>query len=79
MTIESHTMNVDLHSKTKLQLGVELQTKAETHSNSKISVYERDVELPDREVHSDSKVDRKNVENREKPRSSKYVKGHHPT
>ena len=43
-----------------------------------ISVHERDVELPNREEHSDSEVDRPNEERRVEPRLSKYVKRHHP-
>ena len=60
MTIESHTMNVKLHSRTKLHSGDELQNEVEAHSDSKISVHERDVELVDRDVHSDLEVERPN-------------------
>ena len=70
-------MNVELHSRTKLQLGVELQTKASIRFDYEISEHERDVEFPNREVHSDLEVDRPNEESREKPRLSKYVKRHH--
>ena len=79
MTIESHPVNVALHSGTKLQLGVELQNEVETHYDSKISVHERDVELPKRDVHSDSKVERLNEQKKAEPRLSKYVKRHYPT
>ena len=73
-------MNVELHLGAKWNLGaklhseVELQSEAKVHSDTEISVHERNVELPDREVHSDSEVDRLVVERREEPRLSKYVK-----
>ena len=35
-----------------------------THSNSKINTHERDVELPERDVHSDSEAKRSNMETR---------------
>ena len=70
-------MNVELHSGTELHLGVELQNEVEAYSNSEISVHERDVELPDRDVHSDLEVERPNEETRAEPRLSKYVKRHH--
>ena len=54
MTIESHTMNVELHLGIELHLGVKLHNEVEAHSNSEISLYERDAKLPNREVHSDS-------------------------
>ena len=40
-------------------------------------VYERDVELPDREVCSNSEVKKPIEERREESRLSKYVKRHH--
>ena len=46
--------------------------------DSKISIHERDVEIPDRNVHSDSEAGRQNEETRVEPRLSKYVKRHHP-
>ena len=49
------------------------------HSNSKIRVHEGDAEIPDRDAHSDSKVERQNEETRPEPRFSKYVKRHHPS
>ena len=67
-------MNVELHSRTDLYLGVELQNEDNAHSNFEISVHERDVELLDREVHSDLEVERPNVEAKAKPRLFKYVK-----
>ena len=79
VTTKSHTMNVELHLATKLQSGVELQTEVEAHSNFEISIHERDAELPDREVLSDSEVDRPNEENRAEPRLSKYFRRHHPS
>ena len=66
MTTESHTMNV------------KLQNEVEAHFDSKISVHERDTEILDRDVHSDSKAERKNEETRVEPKLSKYVKRHHP-
>ena len=77
MTAESHTMNVELHSGIELQLDANLQNEVEAHSDSEISVHEREAELPDRDVHSDSKAERPNEETRAKPRLSKYVKRHH--
>ncbi len=50
-------MNVELHSRT------ELWNEVEEHSNSKISVHERDVELPNRDVHTNLEVERQNEEN----------------
>ena len=38
---------------------------------------ERDVKLPNRDVHSDFEVDRPNEETRVEPRSSRYIKIHH--
>ena len=72
-------MNIKLHSGTELHSDVELQNEVEAHFDSEISVHERDGELPDRDVHIVSKVERKNEETRAKPRLSKYVKRHHPT
>ena len=77
VTVQSCTMNVKLHSGIELHSGVELQNEVEAHSDSEISVHERDVELPDRNVHSDSEVERPSEETREEPRLSKYVKRHH--
>ena len=53
VTVESHTMNVEFHLGTVLHASAELQNEVEEHFDSKISVHERDVELPDREVHND--------------------------
>jgi hypothetical protein len=64
-------MNVELHSDAKLP------NENGAHSNSKISVYERDVEIPNIYVHSDSKAKRTNEETRAEPRLSKYVKRYH--
>ena len=55
-----------------------MQNEENAHSNSKISTHERDVELPDRDVHSDSDVERPNMEARTKSKLSKYVRRHHP-
>ena len=79
MATKSHTMNVEFHSGTELPSGAKLQIEAEVHSDSKISVHEMNVDLPDREVHSDSEVDRPIDESIAEPRLSKYVKRHHPT
>ena len=65
-------MNVELHS------NVELQNEGNAHSNFEISTHERDAKLPDRDVHSDSDVERLNIETRTEPRLSKYVRRHHP-
>ena len=43
-------MNVELHS------GVELQNEVGADFDYEISVHERDVELPNKDVHSDSKI-----------------------
>ena len=42
-------------------------------------MHERDEKLLDRDVHSDSDVDRPNIETRIEPRLSKYARRHHPT
>ena len=72
--IESHTMNVELHSGTELHLDVELQNEIEAHPNYKI---DGNIKLPNRDVHSNTKVERQNQETRFEPRLSKYVKRHH--
>ena len=54
MTNESHTMNANLHLGTKLHSDVEFQIKVEAHFDSKISIQKRDVELPEKDVHSNS-------------------------
>ena len=79
MIVKSHTMNIELQSGTELHSGVELQNEFDAHYDSKISVHERNVEIPNRDVHSDSEVERPNEEMKAKPRLSKYVKRHHPT
>ena len=71
-------MNVKLHSGIELHLDVELQNEVNAHSDSEISVHERDVEQPDRDAHSDFKAKRQTKETRVEPRLSKYVKRHHP-
>ena len=76
VTVESQTMNVELHSRIELPSNVELQNEVEEHSNSKIS---GNNELPDKNVQNDSNIERSNEETRAKPRLSKYVKRHHPT
>ena len=71
VSVESQLVNVELHSKSKLQ------NEENAHSDFEISTHERDVELSDREVHSDPKSERSNMEARIEPRLSKYVKKHH--
>lgn len=53
VSIESQPVNA------KLYLDVKLQTEGNSHSDSKISTQERDVELPNRDVHSDSNAKKK--------------------
>ena len=65
VTVESQPVNA------------QLQNKGNGNSNSEISTHERDVELPDIDVHSDSNADRSNMESKPKPRLSKYVRRHH--
>ena len=72
ISIKSQLVNVEFHS------DIKLQNEGNTHSNSEISTHERDVELPDRDVHSDFDAERPNMETRTKPRLSKYVRRHHP-
>ena len=66
MTAKSHTMNVELYSGIKLHSSVELQNEVEAHSESEISVHERDVKIPDRDIHSDLEVKRPSEETNEK-------------
>ena len=66
-------MNVELH------LDVELQNEGNAHFDSKISAHERDNELLDRNVHSNSDAERPNLETRIEPRLSKYMRMHYPT
>ena len=73
ISVESQPVNVELHS------DVKLQNKGNVHFDFEImSTHERDVELPDRDVHSDSNAERPNMEARTKSRLSKYVRRHHP-
>ena len=62
MTTESHIMNFDVHSETEMNLDAELQNEVEVYFDSDISVHERDFELLEKHVHSDSKIDRPNEE-----------------
>ena len=64
-------MNVKLHS------NVKLQNEENKHSDFEVSTYDRDTKLPERNIHSDSEVERPNVETRTEPRLSKYVRRHH--
>ena len=72
-------MNVELPSRTELHLDAKLQNEVNAHFDSKISEHERDVEIPNRDIHNDSKFERKNEEIRAEPRLSKYVKRHRTT
>ena len=63
----SYTMNAKSYSGTELQSRTKLQKEDEEHFDSKISVHERNVELPDSKVHSDSEVDKPNEENKAEP------------
>ena len=58
VTIKSHAMNGKLHSGTQLHSYVKLQNEVEAHLDSKISVHKRDVEIADKNVHSDSEAKR---------------------
>ena len=60
-------------------VNAELQNEGNAHSDSKISTHERDTELPERDVHSESDAERPKIETRTEPRPSKYVRKHHPT
>ena len=62
---------------TELHLGVELQNEETAHSNSKVSVHERDAEILDKNIHSEFDAKRQNEETRVKPRLSKYDRRHH--
>ena len=70
-------MNIKLYLWTELHSSAKLPNEIEAHSDSKISIHERDVELPDKDVHNDSEFERPNEETRVEPRLSKYVKRHH--
>ena len=76
VTVELHNMNVKLHFGTELHLDAKLQNEVDAHSNSKISVHERDA---NEDVHSDFKINITNEETRAEPRLSKYVKRPHLT
>ena len=56
VTTESHPMNAKLHLGTKPHSDAKLQNENGAHFDSEISVNERDAEIPDRDVHSDSKA-----------------------
>ena len=77
MSLKSHTMNAELHLGTELHSDAKFQNEVEAHSNYEISIHERDVELPKKDAHSDSEVERPTKETRAEPRLSKYVKRHH--
>ena len=69
---KSQPVNFELHSNAKLQ------NEGNAHFDSKISTHERDVELLDRDVHSDSDAERSNTETITESRLSKYVRRNHP-
>ena len=60
-------LGTKLYSRTEPQLGVELYSRAKlqneenAHYDSKISTHGRDVETPDRDVHSDTEAKRQRV------------------
>ena len=64
VTSEWHPMNAELHSGTKLHSDVELQNEEITHYNSEVSIHEINVEIPDRDVHSDTEDKRQTKETR---------------
>ena len=72
ISAESKPVNIELHSDAKLQ------NEENTHFDSKISTHERDDEILERDVHSDSEAKRSTMERRTEPRLSKYVRRHHP-
>ena len=51
-------MNAKLNSRIKLHLDAKLQNEETTHSNFEVIVRERDVEIHDRIIHSDSEPKR---------------------
>ena len=61
-----------------MYLDAKLENEENAHFDFEISTHDRDVELPERDVHSDSKAKRPNIEARIEPRLSKYVRRHHP-
>ena len=78
MIAKSHNMNVELHSRIELHSDVELHNEVEAHYDSEISVHRKDLELPEKDVHSNFEAKKQNEETRAKPRLSKYIKRHHP-
>ena len=62
-----------------MHLDAKLKNEGNAHSDSEISTHERDVDIPNRDVHSDSDAERPNMETRIKPRLSKYMRRHNPT
>ena len=57
VTVESHLVNVKMHSGTESHLGVELQNEVNAHSNYKVCGYEKDADIPEKDVRSDSEAD----------------------
>ena len=72
VSVKSQLVNAKLHLEAKLQY------EEYAHSDSEINTQERDAKLLERDVHSDSGVERPNMEIRTEPRLSKYVRRHHP-
>ena len=71
VSAESQLVNVEFHSYAKLW------NEENAHFDSEISTHEKDVELPERDFHSDSEAERPSMETRIEPRLSKYVRRHH--
>ena len=65
-------MNVKLHSWSKLH------NEENAYFDSKISTHGKDVEIPERDAHSDTKAKRQSAKPRTQPILSKYVRRHHP-
>ena len=72
VSVESHPVNVELHSE------AELQNEESVHSEPEISTHNNDEELPDGDIQSEPKPESSNIETRTEPRLSKYVKRRHP-
>ena len=50
VTIESHPMSVKMHSGTELHSDAKLQNEGGAHNNFEVSIHERDVEIPNRNI-----------------------------
>ena len=51
-------MNVELKSRAKLHSDTELHNEENAHSNFEVSTHDKDVELSQRNMHSDSEAER---------------------